>query len=181
MRCRSSKAYRSIRSRTALELRGLGHYIKMSSRDQVILWKTPEVRLPLWFKNYNKSKSQLEVRSATLFPKDDQGLSTKTLNQGDITISSAERTIMEYLYDVPKREGFDEANYIMEGLASLRPNTLQQLLESCKSIRVKRLFICLAEDHNHRWFERLDSSTIDFWESKRKIMKGENLIRNSKL
>lgn len=165
--------------RTALDLQGLGHYVKMNS-NKVVLWKTPEVRLPTWFQEYDW-KAGLEVRSATLFSKEDEGLSVKTLNQIDITISSAERAILEYLYDVPKREGFDEANYIMEGLSSLRPNTLQQLLESCKSIRVKRLFMYLAEHHNHRWFERLDSSTVDFGEGKREIIKGGKLNKKYKI
>lgn len=168
-----------VGGRTALELQGLGHYVKMNS-NQVVLWKTPEVRLPTWFQEYDWD-FDLEVRSATLFSKDDQGLSVKTLNQIDITIPSAERAILEYLYDVPKQEGFDEANYIMEGLTSLRPNTLQQLLESCKSIRVKRLFMYLAEHHNHRWFERLDSSTIDFGEGKREIIKGGKLNKKYKI
>jgi len=168
-----------VGGRTVLELQGLGHYVKMNS-NQVVLWKTPEVRLPTWFQEYDW-KADLKVRSATLFSKEEQGLSTKTFNQIDFTISSAERAILEYLYDVPKKEGFDEANYIMEGLASLRPNVLQQLLESCKSIRVKRLFMYLAEHHNHRWFERLDSSTINFGEGKREIIKGGKFNKKYKI
>ena len=165
--------------RTALELRGLGHYVKMNS-NQVMLWKIPEVRLPSWFQEYDWDVD-LEVRSATLFSKDDQGLSVKTLNQIDITIPFAERAILEYLYDVPKQEGFDEANYIMEGLASLRPNVLQQLLESCKSIRVKRLFMYLAEHYNHAWFERLEPSSIDLGSGKREIIKGGKLDKKYKI
>jgi hypothetical protein len=46
---------------------------------------------------------------------------------------------LEYLHDVPKCEGIDEAKYVMEGLTSLIPSVLQKLLESCKSIIMKLL------------------------------------------
>ena len=64
--------------KTALELQGLGHYIKMSGRDQVILWKTPDVRLPSWFQEYNW-EVQLAIRSATLFEEDVNAFSTSTM------------------------------------------------------------------------------------------------------
>lgn len=169
-----------VGGKTALELQGYGHYIKMTSRDQVILWKTPEVRLPSWFKNYNW-KVQLEVRSATLFSGEVDALSDTIVEQIEVRISSAEQAILEYLYDVPKQEGFDEANYIMEGLASLRPKVLQQLLEACNSVRVKRLFMYMAEFHHHSWFTRLDPSKIDFGKGKREIMKGGKLDKKYKI
>lgn len=58
----------------------------------------------------------------------DLGLTTKKFNQISITISMAERAILEYLYDVSKQEGFDEASHIMESLASLRPKMLQEFI-----------------------------------------------------
>ncbi len=79
---------------------------------------------------------------------------------------------MEYLHDVPKREDFDRVNNIMGRLASLRPKVLQQLLEACNSVRVKRLFMYMAEYHGHSWFHRLDPSKINFGKGKREIVKG---------
>lgn len=163
-----------VGGKTALELQGMGHYIRMSEREQVILWKTPDVRLPSWFQDYNW-EAQLAVRSATLFEEDVDAFTTSNMNQIELEVSSAERAILEYLYDVPKHEGFDEANYIMEGLPSLRPSVLQRLLVACNSIRVKRLFMYLAEYHDHSWFKRLDSSEIDFGKGKREIIKGGKL------
>lgn len=159
--------------KAALELQGLSHYGRMSG-NRVILWKTPRVRLPTWFQKYDW-KTDITLRSTTFFSKDDLGLSTKELNQIPITLSTAERAILEYLYDVPNHEGFDEVSYIMEGLASLRPNVLQPLLEACKSIRVKRLFMYVADHYNHQWFKRLDPSAIDFGKGKREIVKGGTL------
>lgn len=163
-----------IGGKTAFELQGFGHYIRMGNTRQVVLWKTPEVRLPSWFLSYDW-KAHLEVRSITLFNKDVHALSQKKFEHTEITVSSAERAILEYLHDVPKYEGIDEANYIMEGLSSLRPAVLQQLLESCTSVKVKRLFMYMAEHHNHSWFKRLDSSSIYLGRGKREIVKGGKL------
>lgn len=160
-----------VGGKTALELQGFGHYLKWSEQERVVLWKKPEVRLPLWFKEYNW-KAQINLRSATLFSGEVEAITTIKIDQIHIQLSSPERAILELLYDVPRYEGFDEANYLMEGLSTLRPTVLQPLLESCHSIKVKRLFMYLAEHYNHGWFKRLDRSNIDFGKGKREIIKG---------
>jgi N-acetylglutamate synthase-like GNAT family acetyltransferase len=66
----------------------------------------------------------------------------------------------------------------MEMLNGLRPTLLQQLLEDCKSIKVKRLFLFMAEKAGHSWLEDLDLSKIDLGKGKRSIVK--NGIFNSK-
>jgi len=170
-----------VGGKTALELQGYGHYIKMAARDKVILWKTPEVRLPSWFRSYDKWRSKLDIRSVTLFSDEVNALSDATVREVEIRISSAERAILEYLYDVPRHEGFDEANYIIQGLGSLRPNLLQGLLEACTSVRVKRLFMYMAEHHHHSWLEKLDPSRIYFGKGKREIFKGGKLNKKYKI
>ena len=162
-----------VGGRTAIELQGFGHYVKKSS-NQVILWKIPEVRLPSWFQEYDW-EANLEVRSATLFNREVDEFSQTKVENIELTISSAERAILEYLRDVPKDESIDEANYIMEGLSSLRPSVLQTLLEACNSVKAKRLFFYMAEHHNHAWFERLELSSIDLGSGKREIIKGGKL------
>ncbi len=65
----------------------------------------------------------------------------------------------------------------MEGLTllRLRPSLVQSLLEQCRSIKVKRLFMVLAETCNHSWLKNLDLSTVDFGKGKRMIIKGGKL------
>ena len=58
----------------------------------------------------------------------------------------------------------------MEGLATLSPRRLQKLLEACQSVKVKRLFLFLAERHNHAWFKRLDVSGVDLGAGKRALV-----------
>jgi hypothetical protein len=76
---------------------------------------------------------------------------------------------MEMLYYVPSNQGFDEAIRIMESLMSLRPKIVQTLLENCMQIKVKRLFLYLADTLNLPWFKNLDLSKIDTGKGKRVV------------
>jgi hypothetical protein len=49
---------------------------------------------------------------------------------------------------------------------------LQPLMEQSGSVKVKRLFMVLAEDFNHTWVKKLDVSKVDFGKGKRMIVKG---------
>ena len=52
---------------------------------------------------------------------------------------------------------------------------VQSLLVACNSIKVRRLFLYLAEQHQHPWFERLDLSAIDLGVGNRSIVSGGRL------
>jgi hypothetical protein len=161
--------------KTALELQGLGHYIRMDTRQSRVLWKEPDVWLPAWFKNSDLNVS-FQVRSARLFDDDtDLGLTKKSVERLELRLSSPERAVLEYVHDIPRLESFDEAHYVMEGLATLRPPVLQSLLENCQSVKVKRLFLQMASTYKHAWFKRLDESSIDLGSGKREIIKGGKL------
>jgi hypothetical protein len=163
-----------VGGRTALEVQGSAHYVRKNSRQKIVLWKEPDVWLPRWFKNHEWNVS-IEVRSAKLFDDQNEGITKREIGGIQFLLSSPERATMEYLYDIPKDESFDEAHYIMEGLATLRPSVLQSLLENCRSIKVKRLFLHMAATYNHSWFKRLDESSIDLGSGKREIIKGGKL------
>jgi Transcriptional regulator, AbiEi antitoxin, Type IV TA system len=60
-----------------------------------------------------------------------------------VQISTPERAILETLYLVPHRQSIEEAWLLMEGLVSLRP----RLLQVCNPIKMRRLFLYLAEKH----------------------------------
>jgi len=68
----------------------------------------------------------------------------------------------------------------MEMLNGLRPNLLKQLLNECKSIKVKRLFLYMAEKANHSWLEDLDLTNIYLGKGKRSIVKRAFTIQNIK-
>jgi len=79
---------------------------------------------------------------------------------------------MECLYSVPKSQPLLEVLEIVEGLNNLRPASVQALLEACKSVKVKRLFLYLAEKAGHDWFKYLDLKKVGLGSGKRSIVEG---------
>ena len=58
----------------------------------------------------------------------------------------------------------------MDGLNNLRPKSVQGLLEACTSIKVKRLFLYMAEKAGHSWFNYLKLGAINLGKGKRQIV-----------
>ena len=159
--------------RTALELQGLAHYLPASLKQQrVVLFGSEKQKLPAWFKNYNWGTNLRYVMTGLFTAYIIQGLTKYNTGYYEITISSPERAALEFCYDVPIRESFDELDQIMSGLTTLRPRMLQELLEACTSIKAKRLFMYLAEKHAHVWVGKLDPGKIDFGIGKRSLCVG---------
>ena len=75
------------------------------------------------------------------------------------------------LYLTPKKQELVECYEIMEGLNNLRPKQVQELLEACTSIKVKRLFLYMAEKARHDWFKYIDLEGIDLGNGKRSLVK----------
>ncbi|MDI1337495.1 MAG: type IV toxin-antitoxin system AbiEi family antitoxin domain-containing protein, partial [Lacunisphaera sp.] len=67
------------------------------------------------------------------------------------------------------------ARLLFEGLGTLRPALLQTLLEKCTSVKVKRLFLHLAELQRHPWLRELDQSRISLGRGKRVLVAGGRL------
>ncbi|HOD98048.1 MAG TPA: type IV toxin-antitoxin system AbiEi family antitoxin domain-containing protein, partial [Syntrophales bacterium] len=63
-----------------------------------------------------------------------------------------------------------EAQLIMENLVALRTDVVQRLLAACRSIKVKRLFLYMAEKKEHTWLLKLDLSKVDLGKGKRMIV-----------
>ena len=59
---------------------------------------------------------------------------------------------------------------ILENLVSLRPEIVQRLLSSCRSVKVKRIFLYMAEKHEHFWLPQLDLSRVDLGHGKRMLV-----------
>ena len=77
---------------------------------------------------------------------------------------------MECLSQCPDRFSLMEGYEVMENLLSLRPAAVQTLLEQCKSIKVKRLFLYFAEKVGHRWFEDLYTSKVGLGRGVRRLV-----------
>ncbi len=60
--------------------------------------------------------------------------------------------------------------HVMEQLTALRPEMVQALLEQNTSVKIKRLFLYMAEKANHSWFNSLELSKIDTGSGKRQLV-----------
>ena len=144
-----------IGGRTALGMQGLAHYLEVN--PQVVQLFAPlAVNLPAWFRTHDWGVTPELHRTDFLPP--DVGIIDAEVGAFSVKASGAARALMECLYLAPKRFDLVEAYQLMEGLTTLRPVTVQRLLQECQSVKVKRLFLFMAERAGHAWFRHLDLS-----------------------
>lgn len=160
-----------VGAKTALTMYGLAHFVDMA-HEKAQLFGLPGSKLPSWFKNFNWGP-KIEYHRSSLFGEEASlGLQSKILRSFNIKISSPERAFLELLDLVPQNETFNEALLISESLSTLRPKLVQELLESCSSIKVKRLFLYLTEKQGHAWVKKLKIEKIDLGKGDRQIIRG---------
>ncbi|MEM7086428.1 MAG: type IV toxin-antitoxin system AbiEi family antitoxin [Bacteroidota bacterium] len=167
-----------IGGKTALSLLGKAHYINLSPRG-VTLFGGANEKLPTWFKRYDWGVS-IDYHSSS-FLKPDLGLVNMEFRTFSIKISGAARSLMECLYLAPKKQPLLECYQIMESLNNLRPDKTQQLLENCSSVKVKRLFLYMAEKANHEWFQHLSLEKIYLGSGKRSFINKGVYVRKYKI
>jgi len=155
--------------KTALGLIGKAHYLELSTKS-ITLFSYQNEKLPAWFEKYHWGYS-IHLHRTGFLPAN-LGLVELELKNFKMLVSGAARAMMECLYLVPKHQSLMECHEIMEGLNNLRPTQVQQLLEQCKSVKVKRLFLYLAERSGHEWVNHLELEKIDLGSGKRTIIKG---------
>ena len=168
-----------VGGRTALELQGLAHYLQINN-SETTLFINSRAKLPLWFENNNWS-TKTKLFRLSLFKNETLGMTD--FQEGELTmkISNPARAIMECLALCPNKFPLSESFELMEGLGALRPAKAQELLENCKSLKVKRLFLYFSERANHSWFKYLDISKIDLGIGKRSLVESGVLISKYKL
>lgn len=160
-----------VGGRTALELQGLTHYLRMGSNVAVHLYG--QVPLPGWVAKIPSDATFVEHRAGKLFDGDAPGLTEVEWGHAgwQLKLSAPERALCELLDDLPERETFHQAEMLMESAGTLSPRRVQAVLAACRSIKVKRLFLWFAERHGHAWFRRLDVESIDLGRGKRQIVR----------
>lgn len=158
-----------VAGKSALQLKGLAHNISNDFR-KLNLFHNDNKYLPKWFRDHKWDVELVVTKTGKFRNYKKLFLSDIILNGISIKVSSPELAIMEMLFKVPERESYNEANLIMEGLLTLRPKIISEILLECKSVKLKRLFMHLAERHNHSWLKRLNLSKVDFGKGKRQIV-----------
>ena len=157
-----------IGAASALELKGFSHYISMGKPTAVVF--TPvKPPLPKWLNDAELDMNLVEVSSKVL---GSAGIEQIDYHGQALTVSSPERAIMECILLSPSLYGLMDVYYLIEMLTSLRSSLVQQLLEDCSSVKVKRMFLYMAEKARHRWFAKLDLSRISLGSGTRSFAKG---------
>jgi hypothetical protein len=154
--------------KTALQL--LGKTLNQPFRfHHVFLYGSDDDRLPKWFYRLNDSDKCIfrPTKLFTNFP--DCYFVNYQHKSFSIKISSPELATFEMLHNIPQNQTFDEANKIFENLTTLRSDLLQLMLESCNSVKVKRLFLYFAEESELSWFSKLNLKKIYLGRGKRVI------------
>jgi hypothetical protein len=154
--------------RTALELHGLAHFLHLSARAPVYLYGVPGERLPTWFRMHDW-KHPVRYSATGLFSRE-LGLTSRSFGDFGIDVASPERAVLEYLDGFPEDASFEEAREVVEALGTPRPEALQSLLEACTSVKVKRMFLFLADQAKHPWRSKLKDKRIKLGRGKRSLV-----------
>jgi len=99
----------------------------------------------------------------------DSGLMDFNMGSYAIKGSTPERAMIEMCALVPNCHSFEAAGHFMESLLSLRTDHLQNLLETCTSIKAKRLFLYFADLYNMPWISKLKIKSINLGTGKRQV------------
>lgn len=164
---------------TALELEGLGHYLSRGGKPRVQLYS--DSALPRWLGRIDIS-AQFEWHGTRRLWPDTVMQDNKYLRQDSwqeslppLHYSCPEKAILELLVAVPRNISFEHADQLMQGLHNLSPRKLDVLLKVCCSIKAKRLFLWLADRHQHAWLKHLTPDQYELGTGKRLIAQSGRL------
>lgn len=160
---------------TALNLQGYAHYLPLGGEKVRHLWG--QANVPAWVKAVELTE-KLQFHTSQLFDSSVTDIATVPSGVRDwmLQVSIPERAIMEVLYDV--RDGSHSFTHVMElfeSLTTLRPSKVNHLLQHCKSVKVKRLFLFMMGRFSYSWIKPIETDSIDLGRGKRVIVKGGKL------
>ncbi len=153
---------------TALSFSGYSHYIR-TGPETVYLFSDLKITLPFWFRSYPWKDPVKHIR--TSFIQDNTGLQENNVYPFQITMSSTERAILECLYLSPDKMDLMEVYQIFSGMVNVRPELMQELLEKCTSVKVKRLFFYMLKKSNHQWESFLNPNNVNLGTGARSVVK----------
>jgi hypothetical protein len=154
---------------SALAADGHAHFTRPGG-EAVHLFAEPGVSLPKWFRDY-PWRDRVSLTQTKLLPPD-LGVREAVVGGFALMASTPERAILEALHLAPKEIDLVEAFHILESLRTLRPQLMQALLEACTSIKVKRLFLFMAERAALPVRPRLNDEAIELGSGDRTLAPG---------
>ena len=166
---------------SALNLQGQAYYLPLGGERRIHLWShaSDTTALPAWVTAVQLPQEIL-LQNARLFDAETGAMGLTEVLTGlrdwQLTVASAERAIIEVLSMVDETAAsFTHAAELFEGLTVLRPDVVQRLLEDCRSIKVRRLFLFLADRQDYAWCRKLQIERIGLGSGKRLVTRGGRL------
>jgi hypothetical protein len=160
-----------VSGRTALELQGHAHYLAMGPKNKIDLMSYESRIFPKWPKEY-WGHFEMSFKKSSLL-KTEKFL-TKIEGAGgfNVLVSSRELAILELIEGLDLSNSLETVENYAESLNTLRPDFLQELLEECQSVKVKRVFLYISEKLNLLFVDKLNLENIDLGSGKRVVVKG---------
>ncbi|WP_029279228.1 type IV toxin-antitoxin system AbiEi family antitoxin [Pedobacter borealis] len=156
-----------IGAKSALARLGKSHYLEMGD-SELLLFGSADEKLPKWFFDYNWGV-KIKYNASGFLP-DNLAIEEIEVKNLTVKISSPIRAIFECLYLAPQEQSLMECYELLEGMGNIRPATVQELLETCSSVKVKRLFLFMAESAGHSWLKHVDMKKVNLGSGKRSIV-----------
>ena len=145
----------------------------MGKKAPVYIVKREKTRVPIWLKNNNWGVV-FYFKNSSLFPSD-LGLMKYNQSKFHFILSSRERAIMEMIHHLDLKDSFETLERYFEGLLNLRGSLVQKLLEDCSSIKVKRVFLYMADKLELSLMKHLNARRIQLGRGKRVISENGKL------
>ena len=155
-----------IAAHSALELAGFNHYVPMG-KPVLMVGHSKQEPVPQWMKN-RVFDYTLKFFSTETFSKPQ--FAQFNPDYPHVQASVPELAFLECLLLAPKQYVYMDLFYIMEQLTTLRPEVVQELLDNTDNLKVKRMFLYMAEKAGHYWFDALDMDKIELGSSKHKLV-----------
>lgn len=163
---------------TSLAMHGYAHYLPLA-KETIWLFAVAGTRLPSWVLQFDW-RVNLKFRKPQLFKPQNSiagkfghlDVSGGSFEGFNLTVSSLERASLELLYTVKDQSSFNFASEVFQGLLNLRPAVMQAHLESCCSVKVKRLALFLGKHFEHPWYSKLKRARVQLGAGKRQVVKG---------
>lgn len=166
-----------IAAHSALELAGFNHYVPMGKPVLMVGYPKQE-SVPDWMKISNFDYS-FKFFTTEVFSKPQLKLFNP--DYPHIQASVPEQAFLECLLLATKQYSYMDLYYIMEQLTTLRPDITQELLENTDNLKVKRMFLYMAEKAGHKWFCLLKTDRIELGSAKHKLVENGAYVPKYKI
>lgn len=164
---------------SALELQGYAQYLRIDPTPEIHLWSSTPC--PGWLKRtFGSLTANFHWHTGKRlwmegWPRTPEIKEVLWLERHPLKVSAPEQAWLELLATVPNEISLEHADQILQGLTTLSPRRLNQLLGECRSVQVKRIFFYLADRQRHSWQNHVASRSFDLGSGKRMLVPGGKL------